>query len=213
MRLINRSVGRRPSASVRLGVTATAFVLASAGLVAATGSAAFAVVPAGCGPYSGLAVPAGYNAVNMAALGINVYNSGGGPDFVLGTLGADVITMAGPGDIVCARAGADFIDGGGGADIIYGGDGADEVYGGLGNDELHGGKDGDLVVGDLFSGPSANDGNDEMHGGEGTDQLDGYNGDDHIFGGTDPLGGDSDNGDGGNGADTCEPDVENPTSC
>jgi Ca2+-binding RTX toxin-like protein len=207
---ISRPAGR---GFARLGVTATAFVIAAAGLAATTDSPAFAVVPVGCGPYSGSAPPAGYNAVNMTALGINVYNSGGGPDFVVGTLSADVITLSGANDIVCGRDGADFIDAGGGEDIVYAAGGADEVYGGLGEDFISGGQGGDLLVGDLFAGPSASDGDDEIHGGQGNDDIFGYNGNDDIFGGTDVGGADIDNGDGGGGADTCDADVENPTSC
>ena len=202
------STGRRRR-FVQLGITATTFVLASVGLVAVTGTPAFAVPP-GCGPYSGSAPPPGYNMWNMEKEGDTYYDSVGGPDFVVGNVDeADTIILTGTNDIVCARGGADVIFAGGGADIIYAGDGADEVYGELGNDEIHGGKDGDLLVGDRFTGPGDGDGNDEIHGGEDTDDIYGYDGDDVIFGGL----GANDLGDGGDGVDTCDAGVEDPVDC
>jgi Ca2+-binding RTX toxin-like protein len=199
--------GWRRRGFARLGVTATAFALAATGLIAVTGSPAFAVVPLGCGSYSGSAPPAGYNAVNMRNSG-NVYISGGGPDFVVGTYGADVIVLTGSDDIVCGLDGADFIETLGGEDEIYAGGGNDEVYAGLGDDFISGGQDSDLLVGDNFAGPTANDGDDEIRGGEGDDDIFGYDGDDTIFGGLN-----ADTGDGGNGNDNCDVDVETPTSC
>jgi hypothetical protein len=209
VRISGLGAGRRPRLGfARLGFAATALVLATAGVVGVAGSPAFAVVPLGCGPFSGVAPPANYTVVDMPALGVNVYNSVGGQEFVIGTLGADTITMSGANDIVCGRDGGDFIDAGGGADIVYSGYGNDEVYGGLGDDVISGGQDNDRLVGDTFAGPSAADGNDQIHGANGDDEIFGYNGDDKIWGGPD-----NDSGDGGGGSDVCNTDVENPTSC
>jgi Ca2+-binding RTX toxin-like protein len=211
MRLIEdiievRRPGRRRRGAARFGATAAALLLVTAGLVTVTASPAFAVVPSECGPFSGGNPPGGFAVVDMTALGINLYVSNGGPEFVIGTSSADVITLSGSDDIACGRDGADFIDGSGGDDEIYGGDNADEIYGGLGDDTINGGEGGDVLVGDLFAGPSAGDGNDTLRGAKGDDELFGYRGADTLLGG-----GDTDAGDGGDGFDTCV--VENPTSC
>ena len=108
MRHINRSTGRQ--GILRLGATATACVLAATGVVMLTGSPAFAaVVPLGCGPWSGQQPPAGYNVVVMDP-NVPFYNSAGGPDFVVGTMVADTILLTGTSDIVCSRDGADYVD-------------------------------------------------------------------------------------------------------
>jgi len=187
------------STTRRLGYAAATITLAVAGLVTVGAAPASAVVPSQCGPYSGANPPGGYNVVDMPALGINFYNSAGGPDFVIGTTGADVITLAGPNDVACGRGGADFIDTGGGSDEAYGGDGADEIYGGLGNDFISGGKGGDDLTGDTFAPAGALGGNDTMQGGDGDDHIDGDGGVDDGFGGA--------------GANTCTATVENPNNC
>jgi len=216
MRHVNRSTGRR--SLLRLGGTATAFVLAATGVVVLTGSPAFAaVVPLGCGPWSGQQPPAGYNVVIMDP-NIPVYNSLGGPDFVVGTMVADTILLTGTNDIVCSRDGADYVDASGGEDVIYSGHGVDEVYGGLGGDFIHGSQDGDTLVGDSVNGAGAGGAGDVIHGGQGNDDIFGYDGDDLLYGGEDDddiFGGSgvSDDGDGGNGFDSCDNQVENPISC
>jgi hypothetical protein len=202
MRYIKRITRRRGAAHrgvARLGYAAATLMLAVAGLVTIGAAPAYAVVPAGCGAYSGANPPGGFVVVDMAALGINFYNSAGGPEFVIGTSNADVITMTGADDIVCGLAGADFIDTGGGEDEAYGGDGADEVYGGLGDDFISGGKGGDDLTGDTFAPAGAAGGDDRMQGGDGDDDIDGDGG--------------VDTGIGGSGSNTCTASVENQTNC
>lgn len=61
-----------------------------------------------------------------------------GNDFIIGTVGNDVISGLG---------GDDFIDGALGDDTLNGGDGADNLYGSTGNDSLFGGSGGDFLEG------------------------------------------------------------------
>jgi Ca2+-binding RTX toxin-like protein len=164
--------------------------LAAASVVTMTATPALGqavVVPPGCGPYSGAAPPAGYNVTFMT--GTLYVSAGGGPDFVVGTLNSDTITLSGANDIACGLSGGDWVDGSAGNDRIYGGDDRDDIRGGTGNDPmLSGGKGGDTLWGDKGNagGPY---GNDTLQGGDGDDTLNGEGG--------------VDTGTGGAGADTC----------
>lgn len=97
------------------------------------------------------------------------------PDFLLGTAGADRITL---------RAGNDVAIGGGGSDTILGGAGADCLYG----DNLI-----DVWLDRFLGSPPA--GADMLDGGDGDDRLAGGAGNDILFGGAgrDRLNGGPDN--------------------
>ncbi|MCA3424319.1 MAG: hypothetical protein INF81_15310 [Roseomonas sp.] len=75
-----------------------------------------------------------------------------GNDFIIGTVGNDVISGLG---------GDDFIDGALGDDTLNGGDGADTLNGSAGNDSLFGGSGGDFLEGSW--------GRDTYRGGSGAD--------------------------------------------
>ena len=75
---------------------------------------------------------------------------------VVGTKGADDLTLGSAGERVFARGGNDTVDGGGGNDRLRGGAGDDDLSGGEGNDRLRGGQ-----------------GEDRLDGGEGNDYLSG----------------------------------------
>jgi len=80
----------------------------------------------------------------------------GGHRVVVGTKGADDLTLGSAGDRVFARGGDDSVDAGGGNDRVRGGGGDDDLRGGDGNDRLRGGQ-----------------GEDHLDGGEGNDYLSG----------------------------------------
>jgi uncharacterized repeat protein (TIGR01451 family) len=133
---------------------------------------------------------------------------------VVGTSGADILTGTDAVDVICGQAGNDTIYGLDGNDILLGGGGVDLIYGGGGNDSVQPGGGSDVTYGE-----DGNDtvkdtsGDDEMHGGLGMDTLIGAKGADDAFGDEDNdilrlqdniFG--NDEGDGGDGTDTCKRD-------
>jgi CSLREA domain-containing protein len=116
---------------------------------------------------------------------------------VVGTLGNDVIGVAGSNDVLNGLGGSDVICGdlgfATGADRLVGGSGNDRLFGSWANDRLLGRKGTDRLSGgdgnDVLNGDrgrdrlSGGDQDDVLHGGKGRDRLFGGPGDDILFGG------------------------------
>jgi len=140
------------------------------------------LVPAGCGPYSGQPVPAGFTLEDHSGepgpLGTaaNPYRTQLTNNMItVGTPFADVIEGSNtPQEVICGLAGADEINGNGGNDEIYGHDGRDILSGGEFRDFISGGQNNDTIHGDEVD-ATGSDQNDELQGGEGDDTLIGGN--------------------------------------
>jgi len=205
----------------RLAVLFAAALATSAGLALAAQPAAAAtpvIVPAGCGAYSGLPVPAGWTLDDHSQDGQALGNILGAPHQVglvfgtitIGTPFADHIqgnniTGSAVDEVICGIDGEDWIKGGSGNDEIFGGVGADSLWGEEGGDLLSGSTESDVLYGDDFNNSHGNlDLADTLQGGAGNDFMYGGAGPDLLKGGPDV-----DFGDGQGGADTCTFATEN----
>lgn len=94
----------------------------------------------------------------------NIFEGGGGNDYLTGRWGNDQISGGAGNDILFGGVDDDIIQGGDGNDAMQGGDGNDIMYGGTGNDVLLAGAGTDTLMGDL--------GSDRLHGGTGSDTVD-----------------------------------------
>ena len=112
--------------------------------------------------------PVGGSCMGVAAthMGTN------GPDFIRGTIGADVIVAGGGDDVIEGRDGRDLVCAGAGNDGIRGGytqdrgpDSADRIFGGDGSDVMSGNQGNDVLHGE--------GGNDTINGGTGRDECSG----------------------------------------
>lgn len=121
----------------------------------------------------------------FGAIGVNLFQGGGGndtitgtglPDLIFGGEGNDVIETRFGDDTVHGEAGNDLILGEGDNDDLRGGDGDDTLSGGAGNDTLQGGADNDSLDG--------GEGNDGLSAAAGTDFLLGDAGEDTLYGGS-----------------------------
>jgi hypothetical protein len=153
---------------------------------------------------------------------------------ISGSAGDDVITGTSGNDVICGLEGNDRIDAEGGDDVLIGGDGDDQLDGDEGNDVVSYETAAGGVVADLRSGSSHGDGGDLLTAVEGligsanddvltgnpdgnllsglggTDLLFGEGGADTILGGEgeDYLAGTTGSFlDGGDGSDTCNPEL------
>lgn len=153
---------------------------------------------------------------------------------ISGSAGDDEITGTSGNDVICGLEGNDRIDGEGGHDVLIGGGGDDQLDGDEGNDVVSHEAAAEGVVADLRSGSSHGDGSDVLTAVEaligsanddvltgnsdgnllsglgGTDLLFGEGGADSILGGEgeDYLSGTAGSLlDGGDGSDTCQPEV------
>jgi Ca2+-binding RTX toxin-like protein len=105
-----------------------------------------------------------------------------GPDVILGTAGADRISIRG-GDIVCAKRGDDVVTSGSlhdRNDIVLGGRGNDILMSDFGNNVIYGGPGNDRLYGAQpyrarrNGGAPGTGGYDRIYGGPGADELDGH---------------------------------------
>jgi len=135
------------------GTGVTTLVVKGADTFAATG-----IITANVLDFTGVAVPAAGNAVNMgvAAVGVSTITGSEGKDVLRGDAKSTID----------GRGGNDTIVGGTGNDTLIGGTGKDTITAGTGNDTVTGGADNDsLVFGANLSAL------DKVDGGEGTDLV------------------------------------------
>lgn len=175
-----------PSAATARRTAARAGVALLIGAGVAVGGAAPAsavvLVPAGCGPYSGLPVPAGFtledHSGDPSPLGLPgaPYNTSLTSNVItVGTAFDDVIEGSNtPREVICGRNGADVINGNGGDDEIFGGNGRDVLSGGEFRDTINGDANNDTIHGDEVV-ATGFDQNDELRGGLGNDTITGGN--------------------------------------
>jgi hypothetical protein len=202
----------------RAGFRTVASVVAVAAAVFGMAAPASANVPAYCGPWSGLAVPAGYTLYDFSASAVPI-GTQAAPYFVPAVI--DVIVVgSGFNDVIVGTAFADVLCGGPGADTIDGGSGDDEIYGGPDGDVLSGEENSDFI--------SGAEGNDYIYGDatvatgfDTGDTLQGGADADHLYGGAFPDtirggsgGNDNDYADGGPSMmDTCTEIEQLPVNC
>jgi hypothetical protein len=163
---------------------AGAVLLIGAGIAigGAAPASAQVLVPAGCGPYSGQPVPAGFTLEDhsgdpgpLGSAGNRYQTQLTNNMITVGTAFADFIEGSNtPQEVICGLAGADEINGNGGDDEIYGFDGRDILSGGEFRDFISGGKGNDTIRGDEVV-ATGFDQNDELQGGDGDDTLIGGN--------------------------------------
>ena len=116
-----------------------------------------------------------------------------GNDRYSGLRGNDTVFGNEGSDTVFGNEGNDLLLGNQGEDLLFGNQGNDTLFGGQGADTLFGGQDADLLLGNLGTDVLlGNLGNDTLYGGQGADTLYGGQGDDVLFGdlGNDVLYGD-----------------------
>ena len=202
----------------RTGLGAAAALLLAAGAVVGLASPASANIPANCGPWSGLAVPAGYtlydfsaSAVAIGTLAVPYQVPLVANVIVAGSNLNDVIVGTALDDIICGLAGADVIEGGAGDDELYGGADSDILSGQENSDFVSGGPGDDYLYGDQPV-PTVFDTGDTLQGGDDADHLYGGAFPDTLRGGT--GGNDNDFVDGGPSMnDTCREYEQAPANC
>ncbi len=107
-----------------------------------------------------------------------------GPDSLVGTFDAEIITGLGGNDSLVGGDGEDALYGNAGSDIISGGEGNDYIEGGTGADQLLGeGGDDKLIAGGDADTLAGGEGKDTLYGGGDADSLSGGSGNDVLFGG------------------------------
>jgi hemolysin type calcium-binding protein len=169
-----------------------------------------AIVPDGCGDYSGLPVP--------PDMFLDDHSGDPGPlsghhtllrngVITVGTRFSDHIIGNGVSEVICGGEGNDLIEGGAGDDEVFGGRGNDVLYGQANEDTIEGGPGDDEIHGDEPGNPSFFDEGDTLRGGRGDDILFGGRGDDELDGGPHDSG---DFGDGEDGNDTCSAIEDGP---
>jgi hypothetical protein len=165
------------------------------------------IIPPGCGPYSGLPLPAGWSLDDHSLDPVPLGVIGGAPFVVpavanrltIGTQFGDHIQGNAVDDVICGLGGDDVLMGGSGDDELYGEDGEDELWGEANSDFLSGGPLDDLLYGDDPANTNLFDTVDVLQGGQGNDDLFGGRFGDILRGGP----GASDFGDGEAGGDSC----------
>ncbi|MEO1298257.1 MAG: Ig-like domain-containing protein, partial [Cyanobacteria bacterium J06636_16] len=144
----------------------------------------------------------GGTAQATAIVSVSGQSGTGGPDFIVGSDGDDIINGLSDFDRLDGGGGNDIIHGGSDPDVVIGGTGNDRLNGGTGDDEMSGGEGNDLANGgpgnDVITGDAGDDslgggdgddflrggqGNDRVRGGEGNDRLQGGQGNDSLNGG------------------------------
>lgn len=148
-------------------------------------SATTIIIPAGCGSWSGLAVPLGWDYEDHSGDSgpVNETLSSSNEVFYIATPFDDYVQGGTTENVICGLGGDDELLGGDDVDELYGGSGEDTLSGQTAGDFLSGGPRHDILYGDDEAGVDIFDTGDELQGGDGPDDLYGQGGSDVIKGG------------------------------